>query len=156
MHNYLTVPILLCLSAAVTSHPLQERAYDGGGNPLESDYCSWKHPTHWSNCYTAKGDADTSLAAAEQLFPTSTHNGKGDAFRHCYWNALMTIHMGEGKAKIFGDMHENGTPNNPPREKAMDLANNARGRSVGTSERYVGAAKEKCRSLAVDGSLVTL
>jgi hypothetical protein len=57
------------------------------------------------------------------------HNNAADAFRHALWNAKMKASIGEELAKKFGDAHEE-SPDNPPLEKAMDLHNNARGRSI--------------------------
>ena len=59
-------------------------------------------------------------------------NGYGDAIRHCFWSALNQISAGLNSplAKEFGDAHES-SPNNDPREKAMDLYNNAVGYYLG-------------------------
>jgi hypothetical protein len=58
------------------------------------------------------------------------HNGKGDAFKHAYWNALMTFYLTETWAKAMGNAHE-ARPKNPKLEKRMDLRNNAVGRGHG-------------------------
>ncbi|MFP2924864.1 DUF6973 domain-containing protein [Pyxidicoccus sp. 3LG] len=58
------------------------------------------------------------------------HNGKGDAFKHAYWNALMTFYLTETWAKAMGNAHE-ARPKNPKLEKRMDLRNNAVGRRHG-------------------------
>jgi hypothetical protein len=64
------------------------------------------------------------------------HNGKGDAFKHAYWSALMTFYYGEPWAKALGNAHEK-RPNNPKIEKRMDLHNNAVGRGHGKRARLV-------------------
>ncbi len=66
---------------------------------------------------------------AAQQFPGSTHDGHGDAFRHAYWNALMTQKFGEQWTREFATGHEKGGGTNPHRE-AMDLYNNELGRKV--------------------------
>ncbi|CUS11844.1 unnamed protein product [Tuber aestivum] len=54
----------------------------------------------------------------QQNFPLDTlHNGKGDAFCHCYWNARMTVDIMEGG-------------NGPAAEREIDPANNAPGRTI--------------------------
>lgn len=58
------------------------------------------------------------------------HNGKGDAFKHAYWSALMTFYLTEPWAKAMGNAHE-ARPKNPKLEKRMDLRNNAVGRRHG-------------------------
>ena len=53
-----------------------------------------------------------------------------DAFRHSYWNALMTKHVGVEYAKEFADIHEE-NPNSQGIDKEMDLYNNEQGRNLG-------------------------
>lgn len=75
-------------------------------------------------------DAETARKAAENRYPPNElHNGKGDAFRHAYWNALMTKRHGADYAKQFADAHET-NPNQPADEKEMDLHNNEVGRRI--------------------------
>ncbi len=84
--------------------------------------------------------ADQALTEAQRRFPDpkSLWNGPGDAFRHAYWNALMVQAQGHDLAKQFADAHEN-FPGNDPREKAMDLFNNAVGRGIGgISDKFPG------------------
>ena len=60
-------------------------------------------------------------------------NDKADAFRHAFWNALMTRHkwIGKNTAKLFSDAHETETPQNQILEKYMDLRNNNVGLYIG-------------------------
>lgn len=62
------------------------------------------------------------------------NDGHRDAFRHAYWNALMTQKYGEPWATAFGTAHE-GVPGNTANREAMDLYNNAVGRSIGASNK---------------------
>lgn len=78
-------------------------------------------------CNAAKNYAQTALNTAQARYPSSVHNGKGDAFRHCYWNALMTMGIGEDYALRIASNHE-AVSSNPTAEKNMDLYNNSRGR----------------------------
>ncbi|EEM13454.1 hypothetical protein bpmyx0001_57290 [Bacillus pseudomycoides DSM 12442] len=59
----------------------------------------------------------------------SQDNGKGDAFRHSYWNALMCKSIGCSNAKIVADNHER---YNPTEKKLhdMDYYNNQKGRDM--------------------------
>lgn len=60
------------------------------------------------------------------------HNdGHNDAFRHSYWNALMTKRYGADFTENFTNAHE-GAPGNPADREAMDLYNNAVGRRIAT------------------------
>ena len=59
-----------------------------------------------------------------------SYNNEGDAFKHCYWQAEMTLWFGKTIAKWLGNKHED-RPDNPPKEKEMDLHNNEVGRNIG-------------------------
>lgn len=98
-----------------------------GLTPREKIYLL-SHPHHIS---TIKGNADKALAeAANQFSGPGLHNGPGDAFRHCYWSALLARDIGADNAKSFTDAHE-AYGANPVGEKAMDLHNNSVGISIG-------------------------
>ncbi|UAK33389.1 wnt family protein [Nocardia asteroides] len=81
---------------------------------------------------------------AEQVFPASVDDGKGDAFRHAYWNALMTQKYGEDWTKEFATAHEKSGGNTPQRE-AMDLYNNELGRKVALA--HPDASPEEMKEL---------
>jgi hypothetical protein len=60
------------------------------------------------------------------------HNGRADAARHAYWNAIMTLDWNSEDAQGLADAHErtgifNGNPHN---ETVMDLNNNLTGRTI--------------------------
>lgn len=83
-------------------------------------------------------DPGKAYATANEKFPLLDGNGnpvKGgedghnDAFRHAYWNALMTDRFGEDFASAMGTAHE-GVPGNPGAREAMDLYNNEVGRRI--------------------------
>ena len=91
-------------------------------------------------------------------------NDAGDAFRHCYWSARMTINFGLTRAigallaKGFGDRREWFTEN--AEAKRMDLANNAHGRRVGrevtgSSNAKYRSAESTCYRWSQDGTLQT-
>ena len=56
-------------------------------------------------------------------------DGHSDAFRHAYWNALMTKAFGDDFALAFGASHER-VPNNAQIGETMDLYNNEVGRRI--------------------------
>lgn len=58
----------------------------------------------------------------------------GDAFRHAYWNALMTKWIGAVKAEAFASAHEYGQTG---LSSQMDLTNNERGRNDGLTYSYL-------------------
>jgi len=70
---------------------------------------------------------------AEDLYPASLYNGKGDAFRHAYFNAKNVISIGIYYAQALATAHENRPPNYQYeyKEVEMDLFNNQAGRTIG-------------------------
>ncbi|MEE4022961.1 hypothetical protein V1Y59_07730 [Gordonia sp. PKS22-38] len=77
--------------------------------------------------YNAMSAADQ---AAKDRFPReSLSDGHGDAFRHAYWNALLTKEFGAEWTEQYTTAHE-GLGGNPANREAMDLYNNELGRSV--------------------------
>jgi hypothetical protein len=96
-------------------NPLEQALYDS--NPAKGLLCM--------------GDGKLAISYAQSNYENTEavqHNGNGDAFRHTLWNFGMAIDVGSSFAQQWGDAHENGTPNNPPLEKQMDLFNNGVGR----------------------------
>lgn len=61
--------------------------------------------------------------------PNDTADNHTDAFRHAYWNALMTQRFGEDWTRDFTTAHER-LPGNPSTAEAMDLYNNQVGRDI--------------------------
>ncbi|GAA1480693.1 hypothetical protein GCM10009624_11330 [Gordonia sinesedis] len=79
------------------------------------------------NFYDARSLADQ---VAKSRFPEKSQNdGHGDAFRHAYWNALMTREFGEAWTNSYATAHER-LGGNPANREAMDLYNNEIGRKV--------------------------
>lgn len=66
----------------------------------------------------------------QRRFGRNGHNDKSDAFRHCYWSALLARELGFHNALKFTTAHE-GLPTNPPEEKSMDCHNNRIGLNIG-------------------------
>ncbi|MFE4456656.1 DUF6973 domain-containing protein [Nocardia tengchongensis] len=96
-------------------------------------------PTALKDFYDIKNQAaDT----AKELFPDSVNDGQGDAFRHTYWNALMSDRFGEGFAKTYATGHE-GAPGQPSHREAMDLFNNNLGRTI--AEENPGASADQLK-----------
>lgn len=58
------------------------------------------------------------------------HNNEGDAFKHTYMSAELTILFGERIAEQIGLLQENTNPLNN-KERDMDLYNNEMGRTIG-------------------------
>lgn len=83
------------------------------------------------DAYVASKLADDALAAAVATRLPGLHNGPADAWRHAYWNCIMTKRLGASQAKTIADNHE-AHGGGPAIENAMDLFNNAAGRICGS------------------------
>lgn len=118
-------------------------------NDAEFSYCKW--PSRWGLCKAMFDHSNAATSAAQSSGLPGAHNGRQDAFRHCYWSARMRIGHGFDKAKEFGDRHEQSN-GQPATEKDMDLKNNSIGRGVGAG-RSNSTAKSECLRLAKAGSL---
>ena len=72
-------------------------------------------------------------AVAQRVFGARWYDDNGDAnaFRHCFWNALMAFRIGSYRAKLFADAHEwhSGVSS---RSDNMDFHNNRVGRRLGS------------------------
>lgn len=107
----------------------------------EIDLCAWAAST----CLTTYLLANEASSAATTAFQDhGIWGGRTDAYRHGYWNALMTSQINESWAQQYANAHESEAPAGPDRD--MDLHNNQVGRNIG---RYYGpgeAAKMSLRS----------
>ncbi|WP_232000806.1 WXG100 family type VII secretion target [Mycobacterium kyorinense] len=72
--------------------------------------------------------------------PNDTADNHTDAFRHAYWNALMTQRFGENWTRDFTTAHER-LPNNPATAEAMDLYNNEVGRKIAAANPHATPAQ---------------
>ena len=81
----------------------------------------------------------------------------GDTFRHCYWSALMTSHLGRAAAEEFGNRHEARTGLNSKgmARKEMDLQNNKIGRAIGEQATSIKDARIQCHDAARNNELQT-
>lgn len=84
-----------------------------------------KNPLKAYKSRTATTDA---VRATTSLFSGSAYLTRADAFRHSYWNWLMSKCCTVEWATAFATAHESATPNND--DKRMDLNNNMIGRRL--------------------------
>lgn len=112
--------------------------------------------THPTLVMTIHDLAEQALAEARRRFPgPGLYNGRGDAFRHCFWSALMTREIGADDTRAYTTAHEDYS-DNPPGERAMDLHNNGVGIAIGQS---FGSATDtglsnQCAAALTNGRLV--
>lgn len=105
--------------------------------------------------YPALGTAvpvakDKAFAETVKRFGHQGRNDNSDAFRHCYWSALLTRDVGFLAAYAFTTAHED-VPSNPPAEKEMDLHNNMPGMVIGI--RHKGSSDDQILSDACFSAL---
>ncbi|OKI32154.1 hypothetical protein A6A29_21645 [Streptomyces sp. TSRI0281] len=81
------------------------------------------------------------------------YQGTGDAFRHCYWNAMMEIFVNHETAYEVATRHESQSKDN---DKEMDLRNNKIGRAIGRSYKSNNPkAKASSKSRSACGSYMS-
>ncbi|MFE9388007.1 DUF6973 domain-containing protein [Streptomyces sp. NPDC006784] len=88
---------------------------------------------------------------ADDRFPPDMRHGRpdrndnhNDAFRHTYWNALMTKKYGAQWTEKYATTHE-ARPGNQPEREAMDLHNNEVGRRI--AQEHSDASEEELADL---------
>jgi hypothetical protein len=93
-------------------------------------------------------NSNTALDKALELVSNGTltgiGDGKADAFRHAFWNALGTAEFGSEVMKLFADAHEWGESG---LSVTMDFYNNHKGRVIG--ENFNFSTNESTISTAV-------
>jgi hypothetical protein len=99
------------------------------------------------DAYKAMSTVDPAVAAAQQTFPCDEDvkyaDGKADALRHSFWNALMVSSTNEDFAEKFATAHE--SESTDANAKAMDLHNNSVGRAIAL--KYPTATADELREI---------
>ena len=108
-----------------------------------------KHPFHASSIKESKEKA---FAETKKIFGVNGRNDSSDAFRHCYWSALLSKELGYLNALEFTTAHES-SPVNPKNEKEMDLYNNAIGLKIGQNKDVTDSLSAQCMSALKGGKL---
>ncbi|MDH4395530.1 MAG: hypothetical protein QE278_07620 [Limnobacter sp.] len=73
---------------------------------------------------------EKAFAETKRKFGMNGHNDSSDAFRHCFWSAVLARDIGYACALEFTTLHESKLEN-PILEKEMDLHNNRVGLDIG-------------------------
>ena len=61
----------------------------------------------------------------------TSYNNEGDAFKHTFMTAELTLFWGEDLARKICILQEDSNPDNPPAEREMDLHNDEVGIQIG-------------------------
>ncbi|MGP3991790.1 DUF6973 domain-containing protein [Streptomyces sp. 3N207] len=105
-----------------------------------------------------QGVKDKAFNTADARFrPGDWNDNHNDAFRHAYWNSLMTKKYGAEWAKEYATTHET-RPRNHREREAMDLYNNEVGRRI--AQEHPDASEDELADLVEeamrDGDLVVV
>lgn len=104
---------------------------------------------------TIQEDTKKAFQETSRRFGLNGHNDKSDAFRHCFWSAMLARDIGYTKALEFTTAHES-SPTNPANEKAMDLHNNSIGLFIGRAGMSDQLLSNQCIGALNSGRLVVL
>ncbi len=98
-------------------------------NTLEIKFCL----TNVYYCGKTYRYSRTAISTAASYYSRSElSDGRGDAFRHAFWNVLMVRGTSLSWAKNFAAVHEVGDPGNVGTLRFdMDVWNNGQGQSIG-------------------------
>lgn len=110
--------------------------------PAEKKFVIWATEAAIDFYYQAQ----EALQESQTRFPDSLQNGRGDAFRHAYWSAMMAQSRGANLAEQYGNAHEDFPGNRTP-VRNMDLHNNGVGRQIGVDN--PGASRAQLANLVV-------
>ncbi|MBD8512091.1 hypothetical protein L6J37_04400 [Photobacterium sp. WH77] len=95
------------------------------------------------------------LKQIENLVRKNGRNDASDAFRHCFWSALMARDLGYMNAQRFTNAHES-SPDNPFMEKKMDLHNNDVGLRIGARGGSDSSLSNACMAALQGGELMII
>lgn len=119
-----------------------------GLTQAEKDYLR-EHP---EDTFALRRSRHAAYEETSRLFGRNGHNDESDAFRHCYWSALLASEIGFVRAVRFTTAHES-APNNILRERDMDLHNNRIGLRIGRDAQKNSKLSERCLAALKNGEL---
>ena len=100
------------------------------------------------------------ISFANRLAPNSGNCSIRNAAHHAYWQAIMTVRLGEHEATQIGFIHEFNGWNET--DSIIDLYNNEIGRAIGSTINYNQSwsnimldIEKKVKAAILDGSLIT-
>jgi hypothetical protein len=121
-----------------------------GLNPKERQYVL-SHPGHANAIRKSKAIA---FAETQKVFGYNGMNDWSDAFRHCFWAAILARDIGYEGAIAFTSAHES-PPNNPVVERTMDLHNNFKGAEIGRNGGTNQALSQRCSAALFNRELIS-
>lgn len=119
--------------------------------PQEQQYIA----SHPHQAIAIRNARDTAYEETKKRFGFNGRNDRSDAFRHCYWAALLAREIGYSDALRFTMAHES-SPINPKDEKEMDIHNNQVGLSIGRTGGSDLMLSQRCTTALSGGQLKVL
>lgn len=107
------------------------------------------YPEHAS---LIKAAVKRAVDETQRRFGGNNWNDAGDAFRHCFWSAILSRDLGYMHALRYTTAHET-FPGNPAKEKAMDMHNNAIGLKIGRAGGSDQILSDRCAAAMRSGEL---
>ncbi|KKD00973.1 DUF6973 domain-containing protein [Photobacterium halotolerans] len=117
----------------------------------EKDYVK-SNPFH---VFSIKSAKEKAFEETSREFGKNGRNDASDAFRHCFWSALMARELGYMNAQRFTNAHES-SPDNPFMEKKMDLHNNDVGLCIGARGGSDRSLSNACMAALQGGELMII
>lgn len=117
----------------------------------EKDYIR-DFPHH---AFSIKESKEKAFEETKKRFGFNGRNDKSDAFRHCFWSAILSRELGYDNAKRFTNAHESSSKNIPA-EKVMDLHNNSIGLVISKTGGKDISLSSRCKSALDSGKLITI
>jgi len=108
-----------------------------------------QHPHHIN---TIKESKEKAFSETKKNFGYNGRNDRSDAFRHCFWSAILSRDIGYLNALEFTTAHES-SPLNDSKEKQMDLHNNSVGLKIGQNKDKKSSISQQCMAALKDGTL---
>lgn len=132
------------------SQVIQTNIFDKFGNltPEEKDLVL-RNPV---KAYNSNIAANTAVQTTISLFGENGYKTRSDAFRHSFWNWLMSKCCSVEWARALSNAHESQTPNND--DKRMDLNNNMIGRRLFLDN--ISASEVEAQTALLDYQLLWL
>lgn len=144
-----------------TDQPVVSETEDGKINAAEAGVIGWWLATGGMDKVESMRDIKREAdPAGREAYPNQGLDQQEDAFRHAYWNALMTQEHSAEDARMLSnahEMHEDPTPLDDKRE-SMDLYNNEVGRRIAEEHPDADRAelKDLLKKAVEDGEMVCI
>jgi len=111
--------------------------------------------THPQHAFSITQAFIKSADEEKKRFGRNGWNDEADAFRHCFWSAILARDLGYFSALQFTAAHES-VADNPREEKEMDLHNNKVGLLIGRTGGSDQKLARGCMAALTGGQLKVL